>query len=116
MGLSEEIGPVDVRESDEHPFLGREIAQPRRFSEETAREADKAVRKLLVEAEARAAEILGTHRVQVERLIGELESRETLDLAAIAACLGPKAVATPRARSGAAARSPSKPGDQAKDT
>ena len=30
-GMSGEIGPVDVRESDEHPFLGREIAQPRRF-------------------------------------------------------------------------------------
>jgi cell division protease FtsH len=95
-GMSEEIGPVDVRDSDEHPFLGREIAQPRRFSEETAMHADKAVHKLLVEAEARAQETIETHRAQVERLIGDLEAKETLDLAAVAACLGPKVVATPR--------------------
>jgi cell division protease FtsH len=99
--MSDEIGPVDVRDSDEHPFLGREIAQPRRFSEETARLADKAVRKLLVEAEARAGEAIEAHRTQVERLIDELEATETLDLAAVAACLGPKAVATPRRRPGA---------------
>jgi cell division protease FtsH len=95
-GMSEEIGPVDVRESDEHPFLGREIAQPRRFSEETAMHADKAVHKLLVEAEARAQETIESHRTQVERLIGDLEARETLDLASVAACLGPKVVTTPR--------------------
>jgi cell division protease FtsH len=93
-GMSDEIGPVDVRDSDEHPFLGREIAQPRRFSEDTARQADQAVRKLLVEAEARATEIIETHRPQVARLIAELEARETLNLAAVAAALGPKAVAT----------------------
>ena len=95
-GMSEEIGPVDVRESDEHPFLGREIAQPRRFSEETAMHADKAVHKLLVEAEARAQETIESHRTQVERLIGDLEAKETLDLASVAACLGPKVVRTPR--------------------
>ena len=100
-GMSEEIGPVDVRESDEHPFLGREMAQPRRFSEETAMHADNAVHTLLVEAEARAQETIESHRALVERLIGDLEAKETLDLAAVAACLGPKAVATPR-RPGAA--------------
>ena len=29
-GMSKEVGPVDLRESEEHPFLGREIAQLRR--------------------------------------------------------------------------------------
>jgi cell division protease FtsH len=100
-GMSEEIGPVDVRESDEHPFLGREIAQPRRFSEDTARKADEAVRKLLVEAEERATEIIASHRAQVLRLIADLEAKETLDPAAIAAALGPKAVATPPRRDSA---------------
>ena len=102
-GMSEEIGPVDVRDSDEHPFLGREIAQPRRFSEETARQADKAVHKLLVEAEARASEAIEAHRTQVAKLIGALEAQETLDLAAVAAALGPKAVTAPRRPAGEAA-------------
>jgi cell division protease FtsH len=91
-GMSEEVGPVDVRDSDEHPFIGREIAQPRRFSEDTAAAADKAVRGYLTEAEERAREVIESHRLQLERLIAELEDQETLDRAAVAACLGPKEV------------------------
>ncbi|WP_422003248.1 ATP-dependent zinc metalloprotease FtsH [Reyranella sp.] len=100
-GMSEEIGPVDVRESDAHPFLGREMALPRHFSEETAAAADRAVRRHLTEAEQRAREVLESHRPQLERLIGALEDRETLDRAAVATCLGPKEVAG-RRRPGAA--------------
>ncbi|WP_026989326.1 ATP-dependent zinc metalloprotease FtsH [Fodinicurvata sediminis] len=98
-GMSEELGPVDVRESDEHPFLGREMAQPRSFSEATAAIADKAVQKILTEAEALAVEILQGHRSKVERLITELETQETLDRSAVAACLGPKEVTSGFAKS-----------------
>ena len=42
-GMDSELGPMDVRESEEHPFLGREIAQPRQISEPTARLVDRAV-------------------------------------------------------------------------
>jgi len=95
LGMSEEVGPVDVRESEENPFLGREIALPRRFSEETAQAADKAVRRLLTEAEERAASVLEAHRARVERLIAALEEQETLDRAAVAECLGPTEVTQP---------------------
>jgi cell division protease FtsH len=88
-GMSDELGPVDVRDSDEHPFLGREIATGARFSEETAAIADQAVRRYLAEAEERANEILKAHRSQVEQLIGQLEQNETLERAAVAVCLGP---------------------------
>lgn len=91
-GMSEEVGPVDVRDSDEHPFLGREIAQPKHFSEATAQAADKAVRRLLTDAEAQATHILETHRARIERLIAALEDKETLDRVAVAACLGPTEV------------------------
>ncbi|MGM0561194.1 MAG: ATP-dependent zinc metalloprotease FtsH [Pseudomonadota bacterium] len=91
-GMSDELGPVDVRESDEHPFLGREMAQPRSFSEATAAIADKAVQQILTQAEALAVEILQAHRPKVERLVAALEEQETLDRSAVAACLGPKEV------------------------
>jgi len=94
-GMSEEVGPVDVRESEEHPFLGREMAQPRRFSEATAEVVDTAVRALLREAEDRASEIMQTHRPQMERLIAALEQKETLDRAEIEACLGAPRTAVP---------------------
>ena len=95
-GMSEEVGPVDVRDSEEHPFLGREVAQPRRFSEETAAAADAAVRRNLIEAERRARDVLEARRPQVERLIAALEAHETLDRTEVAACLGPKAIPSRR--------------------
>jgi cell division protease FtsH len=88
-GMAEEIGPVDLRQSEEHPFLGREIAQPRRFSPETAHDVDQAVRGVLTEAEERARAIITEHRPVIEQLIAELEQKETLDRAEIDACLGP---------------------------
>ena len=88
-GMAEEIGPVDLRQSEEHPFLGREIAQPRRFSPETAHEVDTAVHRLLGEAEERATRIIRAHRAALETLVAELERQETLDRAAIDRCLGP---------------------------
>ncbi len=88
-GMAEEVGPVDLRESEEHPFLGREIAQPRRFSETTAHAVDEAVRRLLVEAEERTAKILRQHRERVSQLVARLEERETLGREEIEACLGP---------------------------
>jgi cell division protease FtsH len=86
--MSEEVGPVDVRESDEHPFLGREMAQPRHFSEATAKVADASVRRLLQEAEDAASRILQTHRAAVETLVEALEKQETLSKAQIATHLG----------------------------
>ena len=88
-GMSPEIGPVDLRQSEEHPFLGREIAQPRRFSETTAHSVDEAVRKILGEAEGRAREVIDAHRRPIGRLIEELEDRETLSKSEIESCLGP---------------------------
>jgi cell division protease FtsH len=89
-GMSKEIGPVDLRESEEHPFLGREIAQPRRFSETSAQAVDQAVRALLREAEARAAEVIRSRRADLDRLIVTLEEHETLERDRIEATLGPR--------------------------
>ncbi|MEE9139614.1 MAG: ATP-dependent zinc metalloprotease FtsH [Alphaproteobacteria bacterium] len=89
-GMAEEVGPMDLRQSEDHPFLGREIAQPRRFSEITAHAVDEAVRRLLVEAEDQAARVLHRHRQRVSQLIARLEERETLGREEIEACLGPR--------------------------
>jgi cell division protease FtsH len=87
-GMSEDVGPVDLRDSEEHPFLGREIAQPRRHSEASARAVDDAVRSLLQDAEARADKVIGSHRRKIERLATELEEKETLHRKQVDACLG----------------------------
>ena len=86
-GMSEEIGPVDLRQSEEHPFLGREIAQPRRFSETTAHDVDAAVSNLLREAEVRAREIIEANAAGMKRLVQRLEEKETLSAEEIKSCL-----------------------------
>jgi cell division protease FtsH len=87
-GMDDDVGPVDLRQGDEHPFLGREIAQPRQYSEATAHEVDAAVARLLGNAEARAAQVIDAHRERIEALVAALEEQETLDRNAIDHHLG----------------------------
>ena len=87
-GMSEEIGPMDLRDSESHPFLGREIAQQRHYSETTAHQVDQAVSSLLKQAEKRAQEVIKNNRKQIEILIKQLQENETLDKVQIEACLG----------------------------
>jgi len=94
-GMDAEIGPVDLRDSEDHPFLGQQIAQPRSFSDQTAARVDAAVIALLHAAETQATQIIETHRDRIEQLVARLESDETLDLPAIRACLGPRDSITP---------------------
>lgn len=94
-GMDSEIGPVDLRQSDEHPFLGQQIAQPRSFADETAARIDQAVMDLLHKAEAQAVQLIEAHRAEVEMLVAKLETEETLDLTAIKSCLDPETTITP---------------------
>jgi cell division protease FtsH len=87
-GMSEEIGPVDLRQSEEHPFLGREIAQPRHFSEVMSSRVDDAVSVLLREAEERGQKIIEAHKKQIEQLIAKLEAEETINRPDIETILG----------------------------
>jgi cell division protease FtsH len=103
-GMSDEIGPVDLRESEEHPFLGREIAQPRRYSEHSAQAVDEAVHGLLVNAERQATEIIQQHHKEFDQLVSLLEEAETLHRDEIAQCLGPGPTADAGPRPAAAER------------
>ena len=87
-GMSPEIGPIDLAESDEHPFLGREMARMRAFADETAAKVDTAVAAELAAAEARARAALEDRREAVAALVARLEAAETLDRDAVRACLG----------------------------
>jgi len=88
-GMSERLGPVAFRDSEEHPFLGREIAQPRQFSEATAQLIDEEVGRILRAAAERACEMLTEHRRELDTLAHALAEEETLDEAAIEALIGP---------------------------
>ncbi len=94
-GMDPEIGPVDLRASEDHPFLGQQIAQPRSFADETAARVDQAVMDLLHNAEKQAIQSIEEHRDQVVLLVARLEAEETLDLEAIKSCLEPDSKIAP---------------------
>jgi cell division protease FtsH len=88
-GMSEKIGPVAFRTSEEHPFLGREIYEHREFSEHTAQVIDEEVSRILHDADRRAMELLGQHREKLDALSAALEDREVLDEFEVEEILGP---------------------------
>jgi cell division protease FtsH len=77
-GMSEKLGPMSFRVGEEHVFLGKELQEPKDFSDGTAQVIDDEVQKLLREAEQRATEILETHRDDMERLVEALLQKEEL--------------------------------------
>ena len=73
------LGPLTFGKKEEQIFLGREIAQHRDFSEETARQIDLEVRRLIDEAYQSANNILSTHKDAMHRIAAALLERETID-------------------------------------
>jgi cell division protease FtsH len=88
-GMSEKIGPVAFRQTDEHPFLGKEIHEQRQFSDETARMIDEEIQRLLNEAQERAVETLAQNRDMLDKLSQGLLNDEILDRDEMTALIGP---------------------------
>src|SRR5579883_2698015 len=77
-GMSE-LGPLTFGKKEEQIFLGREIAQHRDFSEDTAIRIDQEVRRLVMQGYEKAKEILLAHGDALQRLADALLERESLD-------------------------------------
>ncbi|MCM8772707.1 MAG: ATP-dependent zinc metalloprotease FtsH [Candidatus Omnitrophica bacterium] len=88
-GMSENLGPVSFRQH-EAVFLGRDLVQQREFSEETSREIDREIRRILEEAENRAKEIIMKNRDKLDILANALLEKETLTSEEIDKILGIK--------------------------
>jgi cell division protease FtsH len=78
-GMSDKIGPVNLGRGEEHPFLGRELSLPKRYSEEMAWLMDQEIHKLMVEAESRAEKILADNRKSLDVLAEALIKEEVLE-------------------------------------
>jgi len=87
-GMSEKVGPINLGRGEEHPFLGRELSMPKRYSEDMAWLMDQEIRRLIVDAETRAEEILKGGREKLDALAGALLKEETLEKDDIKRILG----------------------------
>ncbi len=82
-GMSDELGPLTYGKKEEQIFLGREIAQHRDFSEETARQIDLAVKKIIYNARDTAIALLEENKDILARMAEELLEHETIVLSDI---------------------------------
>ena len=73
------LGPLTFGKKEEQIFLGREIAQHRDFSEETAIRIDQEVKRIVEEGYTKAQTILTENRDSLVKIAEALLEREVLD-------------------------------------
>jgi cell division protease FtsH len=87
-GMSPRLGPVGLSSNPGTNFLGIEDGHGRSYAEATQRVIDEEVSRMLREAEVRATDVLSTHRADLDRLVGLLLEKETVDGSEVYAMLG----------------------------
>jgi cell division protease FtsH len=103
-GMSETIGPLSFGQKEEQIFLGREIAQHRDYSEQTAVLIDKEVRRIIDEASERAEKYVSENVEKLRDLASALLEREILDRGEIDTVLRGEKITTPLRNQGAGSK------------
>ncbi|EKX68655.1 ATP-dependent metallopeptidase HflB [Streptomyces ipomoeae 91-03] len=107
-GMTERLGAIKFGGDNTEPFLGREMAHQRDYSEEVAALVDEEVKKLIENAHNEAWEILVENRDVLDNLVLQLLEKETLGKEEIAEIFAPVVKRPPRpAWTGSSRRTPS---------
>jgi cell division protease FtsH len=80
-GMSEKMGPLAFGKKEGEVFLGREMGSVQTFSEQTAKDIDAEVRRIVHEQYDRAKRVLLENRVLLDKIADSLIEYETLDAA-----------------------------------
>ena len=78
-GMSDKVGMVQYGNDDEFVFLGREMGRPKVYSENTAREIDEEIKRIIDEGYSRAQALILENRSKLELIANALLEYETLD-------------------------------------
>ncbi len=87
-GMSEKLGPVSYKTSDEDPFLGGQIHKTSQFSEHTLETIDEEVHSILTTAAKRAMDMLIKYKDELEAITRGLMENEELDRKQITELIG----------------------------
>ncbi len=82
-GMSEKVGPLHFGKREEMVFLGRDFAEEKGYSEQTAMQIDSEVRRIVTEAYERAKSVVSENLDKLKLLAEALLEFETLDGAEI---------------------------------
>jgi len=94
-GMSDKLGPVAFSRGELHPFLGRELAEQKDFSEITARMIDEEIQNIVQNMEKKAEDILKSNRDKLDILAHALLEHESLSKEEVDQLLGFKNPVTP---------------------
>jgi cell division protease FtsH len=86
-GMSKELGPMTFGRREEQVFLGRDIAHSKDYSEHTAVEIDREVRRIVDEAYQRARGLLVDNMTLLHALAERLLEKEVVEGAEVAEML-----------------------------
>jgi cell division protease FtsH len=89
-GMGRTLGPATYPRQNRPVFLGQDQGglAGREYSEATAARLDAEIKEILEASQERVAELLGSHRDELERVAGTLLEKESLDEAEFKALLG----------------------------
>ena len=78
-GMSDKLGMVQYGGNQEYVFLGRDMAQAKDYSEDTALQIDDEVKRIINESYDRAEKLITEHHDRVKAIAEALIEHETLD-------------------------------------
>ena len=78
-GMSSRIGPMALGHKEELVFLGRDFGEQRNYSEQTAREVDEEIRRIIQEAFDKAYHVLLQNKTRMIMISERLIKEETLE-------------------------------------
>lgn len=78
-GMSSLIGPMALGHKEELVFLGRDFGEQRNYSEQTAREIDEEIRRIIQEAFDKAYNVLAQNKTRLIMISERLIKEETLE-------------------------------------
>ena len=87
-GMTDHLGPVKYADMNPHPHVRIDAPPPDAMGQETAREIDLEIRRLVTNAHETAKKILADDRELLVKLAEELLKKETLSIEEIEALLG----------------------------
>ena len=96
-GMSEALGPVAFKGRNRQRFLEVPGLEPEPFAEETARQIDSEIKQLVVEAHARASDILRDRRNMLSALARRLMEQEVVEGAEVRALIERASSSAPQA-------------------
>jgi cell division protease FtsH len=78
-GMSDKIGPLSLKKPDGEMFMGRDMNKGSGYSENTAQLIDEEVKRIVVDAQSKARDLLAANRKALDQLAKTLFDREVLN-------------------------------------